>query len=384
MAIVLDGTTGVTTPAIDAAAGNADLTTLSVAGNEISAVNSLGFRNRIINGAMVIDQRNNGAAVTNSGNFVVDRWSDVKSGSGQYTAQQSTTAPTGFTNSFQHTITTAVTPAAGDVYQIVQVIEGFNTADLSFGTAQAQTVTLSFWVRASIAGTYSVSLSNGTGTGRRFYVATYSVSAANTWEYETITIPGDTSGAWAKNNSAGISVHFDLGSGSNHNATANTWSTGSGAAEGRRTSGSVSLISTNGATFYITGVQLEAGTVATPFERRDYGRELMMCQRYFYKTTGGSNTRHAISGNGSLPQSFPTVFFKVTMRAVPTVSVSSVSHFNIEALNGAGSVVTTSISWNAGDTDSATLNVTSAGSGGAGCNLLGTNPSAVLGYSAEL
>ena len=119
-------------------------------------------------------------------------------------------------------------------------------------------------------------------------------------------------------------------------------------------------------------VQFEPGTVATPFERRDYGRELMMCQRYFYKTTGGSNTRHAISGNGSLNQSFPTV------------SVSSVSHFNIEALNGAGSVVTTSISWNAGDTDSATLSVTSAGSGGAGTNLLGNNSSAVLGYSAEL
>ena len=130
--------------------------------------------------------------------------------------------------------------------------------------------------------------------------------------------------------------------------------------------------------------QLEAGSVASPFERIDYGRQLIQCQRYFYKTTGGSNTRHAISGNGSLAQCFPTVFFKVTMRTTPSVSVSSASHFNVEALNGAGSVVTTGISWNAGDSDSATLNVSSAGSGGVGCNLLGNSTSAVVSYSAEL
>jgi hypothetical protein len=211
------------------------------------------------------------------------------------------------------------------------------------------------------------------------YPFSFTINAANTWEQKTVTIVGPTTGTWNTTNGVGLLAYFCLGAGASNLGTANTWANYPVAP-----TGSVNWISNAGATFYITGVQLEAGSVATPFERRDYGRELMMCQRYFYKTTGGSNTRHAISGNGSLPQSFPTVFFKVTMRAVPTVTVSSVSHFNTEALNGAGSVVVTSIAWNAGDTDSATLNVSSAGSGGVGCNLLGNNSSAVLGYSAEL
>jgi hypothetical protein len=343
----------------------------------------LGFRNRIINGDMRIDQRNAGASVTvnaASAFYATDRFrlSGVAS-SGVFTGQQVSDAPSGFVNSLKATVTTTDASLAGsDIYYAVQNIEGFNTADLAWGSASATTVTLSFWAKSSLTGTFGGALSNN--AVNRSYPFTYAIGAANTWEYKTVTIAGDTTGTWATDNNAGIRVYFGLGIAAGFAGTAGAWA----GSQLLSATGAVNLMATNGATFYITGVQLEAGSVASPFERIDYGRQLIQCQRYFYKTTGGSNTRHAISGNGSLPQSFPTVFFKVTMRAVPTVTVSSVSHFNTEALNGAGSVVVTSIAWNAGDTDSATLNVSSAGSGGVGCNLLGNNSSAVLGYSAEL
>lgn len=289
--------------------------------------NSLGMHNRIINGAMEIDQRYGGAAVPNANNYTVDRWSSGRLGSGTYTVQQSTVAPSGFINSLLTTVTTSVTPSATDTYQAVQAVEGFNIADLAWGTSSAKTVTVSFWVRSSVTGLYAVSLFNGT----RSYVATYTIVAANTWEYKTVTIPGDTSGVWATNNSAGVYVCFDLGSGSNFNASAaNTWqSTGNL----RRTSGCVSLISTNGATFYVTGVQLEVGSSATPFEWRPYGLELSLCQRYYSKTFNtetapiqNSNNYNGVlstltssssfTGNAAINWRYP-----VQMRTTPTISL---------------------------------------------------------------
>jgi hypothetical protein len=269
-----------------------------------------GFRNRIINGDMRIDQRNNGAAVANSSGYSVDRWSDSLAGSGRYTAQQSTTAPSGFTNSFQHTVTTAVTPSASDTYQIFQSIEGYNTADLGFGTASAQAVTVSFWVRSSVTGLYAISLNGG---GGRSYVATYSIAAANTWEHKTATIPGDTSGTWLTNNGIGITLIFDLGSGSNQNTTAGAWQAGGF----RRTSGCVNWISTSGATFFITGVQLEAGSVATPFERRPYGAELALCERYYH--TNGANSYVAQSA------AWNAYVFPQKMRATPSLTLTAPS-----------------------------------------------------------
>jgi hypothetical protein len=295
-----------------------------------------------------------------------------------FSSQQVSDAPTGFVNSLRVTVSTAATPSAGQYVFCRQIIEGFNIADLGWGTASAQTVTASFWVKSSITGAYAVFFINSAED--RSYFSTVTVNSANTWEFKTVTVPGDTTGTWLTNNSNGIRFGVDLGSGSNYQGTVNAWQSG----WRQRSAGTVNFCQNTGATFQLTGVQLEAGSVASPFERIDYGRQLIQCQRYFYKTTGGSNTRHAISGNGSLAQCFPTVFFKVTMRTTPSVSVSSASHFNVEALNGAGSVVTTGISWNAGDSDSATLNVSSAGSGGVGCNLLGNSTSAVVSYSAEL
>jgi hypothetical protein len=274
------------------------------------------FRNRIINGSMEIDQRNAGAAVVNSGQFSVDRWADNYSGSGRYSAQRSTVAPSGFVNSLLHTVSTAVTPAATDVYQIFQPVEGSNAVDLAWGTSAAKTITISFWVRSSITGTYGLFIYNSDGT--RSITQTYTISAANTWEYKTITLPGDTTGTYYTDNRIGFVLGFDLGSGSNQNtATLGAWQSGAY----RRTSGCVNWISTNGATFYLTGVQLEVGSVATPFERRSYGLELNLCQRYYTKM---DSTYYGDFGNAS-NYSVVSIFLPTTMRAIPSASVSGTS-----------------------------------------------------------
>jgi len=282
-----------------------------------------GFRNRIINGDMRIDQRNAGAAVTiNSAavTYSVDRWAGYGQGSaGVFTLQQSTTVPTGFINSLKVTVTTAdASIAASDFYTLQQRIEGFNVADLGWGTANAKTVTLSFWVRSSLTGTFSGALVGAAFA--RSYPFTYSISAANTWEQKTVTVAGDTSGSWVTNNGTGLVVYFDLGSGSDYEGTVNAWN---GALDVRVAS-SVRVISTLSADWYVTGVQLEVGSVATPFERRDYGRELAMCQRYFETSYDSGTAVPTNTQNGAiwfcptgslLIYSYP---FKVTKRASPT------------------------------------------------------------------
>lgn len=348
-----------------------------------SPPNSMGFRNRIINGDMRIDQRNAGASVTvnTSPVFTVDRFYCAANASGVYTAQRSTTAPAGFTNSVILTVTTPRTSiAAGDVYGIRQAIEGFNTAGLGWGGASAQSVTLSFWVRSSITGTYTVSFFNA--AFNRSYVATYTINAANTFEQKTITIAGDTTGTWATDNTAGITVYWDLGSGSTYNGTAGAWS----ASGILRTSGSTNWISTNGATFYLTGVQLEAGTVASPFERRDYGRELMMCQRYAIQLISTTNEWIATGFANSGTNAFATIQLPVVMRSTSqTLTVSSASHFN--ALNGAANTVTaTALTLDRASTRSPNIGITVA-SGltlGQGSALYASNASASLVISAEL
>ena len=261
---------------------------ISVNSNNISADNSLGFRNRIINGDMRIDQRNAGASVTvnitGSTMFPVDRFfGSGMTSAGVFTLQRSTTAPTGFTNSMIATVTTADSSiAASDLYYVTQLIEGFNVADLGFGSASAKTVTLSFWVRSSVTGTFSGALANS--AYNRSYPFTYTISSANTFEYKTITITGDTSGTWLTDNGIGLRVYWNLGSGVDNTGTAGAW-TGAGNVGADST---VALISTVNATFYLSGVQLEVGSVATPFERRPYGTELQLCQRYYQMIVGTS------------------------------------------------------------------------------------------------
>jgi len=240
-----------------------------------------GFRNRIINGDMRIDQRNAGASVTNNSAilvFPVDRNFIYGSISSKFTGQQnagSVTPPTGFVNYLGATSSSAYTVGAGEFFVISQYIEGTNIADLMWGTANAKTVTLSFWVYSSLTGTFGGALQNN-GLNRS-YVFTYTISAANTWEYKTVTIAGDTSGTWLTTNGIGIRIWIGLGVGSTFSTTAGSWA----GADYRGATGATSVVGTNGATFYITGFQFEVGSVATPFERRPYGAELALCQRYY-------------------------------------------------------------------------------------------------------
>jgi hypothetical protein len=301
----------------------------AVAGNNISAVNSMGFRNRIINGDMRIDQRNAGASVTQSTSlqYPVDRWFIYGTVTSKFTGQRnagSVTPPTGLTNYLGITSSSAYSVLTGDVFGVAQRIEGFNTADLAWGTANAQTVTISFWVRSSLTGTFGGALQNNAQD--RSYPFTYTISSANTWEQKTVTVAGDTSGTWATDNSTGIGLIFGLGAGSTFSATAGAW----GAGNRWTATGATSVVGTNGATFYITGVQLEAGSVATPFERRDYGRELIMCQRYYAKTyevgtAPGTNTSEGYFVGGTFAIDATTTWgaswrFPVSMRANPTVT----------------------------------------------------------------
>jgi hypothetical protein len=274
-----------------------------------------GFRNRIINGDMRIDQRNAGASVTQQGTtqYCLDRWQlNGEATDGVFTAQQDATAPAEFNNSLKITVTTAdASIGAAQRYQLNQSIEGFNAADLNWGTASAQTVTLSFWVRSSVTGTFGGSLRASGGT--RTYPYSYTISAANTWEYKTITIAGDTTGTWLTNNGIGIAVFFSLGAGSNFLGTVNTWAS----ADYRAPTGSVNLIATSGATFYVTGVQLEKGTVATPFERRPYGMELSLCQRYYQLLQGFAASSYTST------EVFGSFSFATEMRASSTVAVTA-------------------------------------------------------------
>jgi len=290
------------------------------ASTQATAATGFGFKNRILNGQMSIDQRNAGASVTITtlnGQYTLDRWNVNTNQASKVSVQQSTTVPAGFKNSALITSLSAFSSGSGDYFGFVQYVEGFNAADFDWGTANAQTVTLSFRVRASITGTYSVAIGNSAGA--RSYVATFTVDSANTYETKTITIAGDTSGTWLTDAGRGLRMWFDLGSGSSFNqASANAWT----ASNTLRTSGSVSLVGTNGATFYITGVQLEKGSTATSFDYRPYGTELALCQRYFLKLSYDENSFGKVFtnyGGGSFGggTDFPT-----TMRATPTYTTT--------------------------------------------------------------
>ena len=285
------------------------------------------FRNRIINGGMVIDQRNAGASVTPiSGTYTLDRWVAYQSTASKFSLQQNAgavTPPVGFSNYLGCTSLSAYSVLVGDYYALRQSIEGFNTADFAWGTANASSVTLSFRVYSSLTGTFGGAVTNHNFT--RAYPFTYSIPVASTWTTISITIAGDTTGTWLTNNGVGIAVTFSLGTGTTYSGTAGAW-----AASGYiSATGAVSVVGTNGATFYITGVQLEKGSVATSFDYRPYGTELSLCQRYYEKSYDigtAPGAAWALNGGLGIGTSFPTnnhrqsYPFKVPKRAVPTLT----------------------------------------------------------------
>ena len=306
MSLVFSGTNGVTFP-------DSSL--------QAAAASPYVLKNRIINGAMVIDQRNAGASVSANGAFPVDRFKVVNSTDGTYTGQQTAITLAGFNYSTKVTIGTADTSLTS--YQnlrIEQDIEGFNVADLNWGTANAKTVTLSFWVYSSLTGTFGGAILNSAQD--RSYPFTYTISAANTWEYKTVTIAGDTTGTWLTTNGIGIMLSISLGASSSACGTAGSWA----ATTYYGATGQTQVIGTTGATFYITGVQLEQNTSATPFERRLYGQELANCQRYFQSSFPiGTAPAQNVAGNqllfsAPLNNIVGGTSFLVQMRTSPTIT----------------------------------------------------------------
>jgi len=354
-------------------------------GGVLAPISSV-HRNRIINGDCRIDQRNAGASITaNDNTYAVDRFVLYASQSSKLTAQQnqgSVTPPTGFRNYLGYTSSSAYTVGASEQFTITQPIEGFNVADFGWGTADAKTVTLSFWVRSSLTGTFGGALRNA--ANNRTYPFSYTISAANTWEYETITIAGDTSGTWNTTNGYGLGVGFNLGAGASVSGTAGAWS-GSGFAS---STGATSVVGTNGATFYLTSVQLEVGTQATSFEYRQYQQELALCQRYTYRHSAeGDIDNFAPLGMGRY---FGTnsaqlyVPFKVTMRTSPS-TVTQVGNIAVNdvALNSFAITLTLNETASSGATVTGTT--TSGTTAGNATTFYANNTSnAALIFSAEL
>ena len=382
--IVIQGdTSGSITVAAPSVAGTHTLTLPKATGNiATDATVGLGMKNRVINGNMVIDQRN--TSQTGNG-YSVDRWAIYDNTSATYTLAQDTEAPTDFITSLKFT-TTGTDTSIGSTEQCViyHQIEGNNIADFNWGTANAKTVTLSFWVRSSLTGTFAGSLGNNGYA--RCYPFTYTISAADTWEQKTITITGDTTGTWLTTNGVGISLRLAIAAGSSFEATANAWASGNYFS----VSGATNVVGTASSTFYITGVQLEVGENATPFEYRMYGTELALCQRYYQKFAEPTNSYGMIvqtayttstTNINSAPQ------FIVPMRTKPSSVTSSTLCFRrYDGSIQGGTFSSTTIDSATNSTTGCLLNNTSTSvtAGWVGSVIQHNSASGYLAFSAEL
>lgn len=347
MSMILDGTNGVT---------------YNDSSLQAAAASPYGLKNRIINGDMRIDQRNAGASVTPSTTtdaFPVDRWTGQVSQNSKLTMQQnagSVTPPTSFTNYAGVTSSSAYSIATGDYFLFSQQIEGLNVSDLAWGTANAKTLTLSFQVYSSLTGTFGGVISNS--AQNRSYPFSYSIPVANTWTTISITIAGDTSGTWLTTNGVGIRVRWGLGVGSTYSGTAGAWS-GSNLFSA---TGATSVVGTNGATWYVTGIQLEIGSTATPFERRMYGQELALCQRYLPAWVSTS-TADMVATMAAINTTTGWAYFVpiVQPRVAPTGVTATASELNVRSASSSN-VTCTAVSLAAASQYMFLLNIT-VGSG---------------------
>jgi hypothetical protein len=282
---------------------NQDITAAKIAGQ-------INFKNLIINGDMSIDQRNSGSSITpTNGQYGVDRWQNAVNVSSKYSIQQVSDAPTGFVYSNKVTSLSAYSIGAGELAGLRQYIEGYNITKLDWGTSDAQTVTLSFWVKSSLTGDFGVTVGNDNG---RTYGALYNISSADTWEKKSVTIEGDTSGTWLTTNGKGISLVFALSTGSTFLATANSWN----ASTSYGVTGQTQILATNSATWQVTGVQLEADTSASDFEFLPYDVNLQRCERYYQLLQGFEGSMRTSVGFGC------TTMFRTQMRSAPSVTQS--------------------------------------------------------------
>jgi len=343
---------------------------------------TLSHRNKIINGDMRIDQRNSGAEANPAvdSTYYLDRWKVTASAASKFKIGQNAgavTPPAEFSNYLGCTSLSAYSVGATETFNVTQVIEGFNFADMKWGTANAKTVTLSFWVRSSLTGTFGGAFRNS--AVNRSYPFSYTISASNTWEQKTVTIAGDTTGTWiGSTNGIGVLIGFSLGSGSSRVGTAGAWAgtnyTGA--------TGQTSVVGTNGATWYLTGVQLEVGSVATPFEHRSYGQELALCQRYYWKTPTGISGNQVFSGfNNTTTNSIILTVNPVPMRTPP--SVTTVGNWQI--IDGTAYNVS-SFAFSAANELTGRLDCTVSGMTAQRANILRNNSdtTATIQFSAEL
>jgi hypothetical protein len=337
----------------------------------------VGMKNRIINGAMRVQQRGT-AAVTVPASFPVDRFFIAQNSSSTWSAQVQSDGPTGsgFVNSVKFTQTTGQTVSAGNVTEFIQRIEGNNVTDLAWGTASAQPITLAFWVKSSLTGTFGVSFINS--AYNRSYVASYTINSANTWEYKTISIAGDQSGTWLTDTGIGLNVGWDLGVGTTFSTSAGSWSAG----DYEGLTGGVKLAATTGATWSITGVQLEKGSTATSFDYRPYGTELALCQRYLpaYNSDSAGNQSVALGMCLSSTGGYFVYAFQVPARVAPTgISVSSASHFQLLTASGGGSTATNSgFTWSSRYSAFINFTVASGLVQGNATHLIGSNSSSQI------
>jgi len=333
-----------------------------------------GFKNRIINGGMVIDQRNAGASVTpTSDQYGVDRFVLRVSQASKLSMQRnagSVTPPAGFTNYIGITSLSSYSVTSTDYFVLGQYIEGVNISDLGWGTASAQTVTLSFWVRSSLTGTFSGIIENS--DVNRSYTFTYTINSTNTWEKKTITIPGDTTGSWLTTTGIGMRIFFSLGIGSSRSQTAGSWVAG----ESFGNSSAVSVVGTNGATFYVTGCQLEVGRQASSFDFRSYTTELQLCQRYYLKLGPGNSFLSYDNYNSTSASCVLNLTFPVAMRATPTGSYSAIGDFGFSNTNSGNFGV------NGRSTTTGTVGTDASGTGR--CQWYTNNANAFAAFSIEL
>jgi hypothetical protein len=368
MPITLNGDTGITTPMYNG----------TISANAVTP--SVNMKNRIINGNMTIDQRNAGASVTpTNGQYTLDRWQARLTAASKFSIQQSSTAPTGFNNSIIATSLSAYSVGSSDGFFIQQRIEGYNVADLNWGTANAKTVTLSFWVRSSLTGTFGGSLFNDNAD--RSYPFTYTISSANTWTQASVTIAGDTTGTWLTTNGNGLSVNFSLGAGTSVSGTAGAWA----GATYYSATGATSVVGTNGATFYITGVQLEVGSTATSFDYRSYGTEFQLCQRYYYVMVSGAGSYFSNAFYYSSSHLISAINYPVAMRTDPTlVSTTGTNYYEFYrngAADGLNSLTLTSSGLRSGSLQNTTDVSGTAGQAGA---LYAANAACLIAFQAEL
>jgi len=355
----------------------------------IGGQKALGDKNLIINGAMTIDERHSGSSFTVvNGNattgVIADRFRVNEASGAEFTAQRVADAPVGFEYSSKLTVTTADSSLGStEFHRVIQPIEGKNISNLNWGTSNAKTLTLTFYVKSSLTGQYYISVFNNAAD--RTLLKGYTIDSANTWEKKTITIIGDQTGTWLTTNAVGIHLMWSLGTGSTYqSSTLDAYQAGFYMAK----SDQVNLAATNSSTWQLTGVQLEVGDVATAFEHEDIGTTLAKCQRYYFKVQHSYGSIEIGSGlETTTTQARIFVPFPVEMRSHPTAVETSTTAGNFDITHNDSVIISNAVPTfvNANTTGASVYFAhASGGTQGQGCTGRLRVADTFLAWSAEL